>query len=208
MPTVKGRAEVRAYMASIPEALETKMLRGAGRAAARVVADEAKERVISSEVRAAIKVSTKQEQAGQVIARVQVKGRGAYLAPWLEYGTSPHLIAPGDSGLSARALNKRAKNSGVLRQGVLRQEDSGLVRVGGYEYQVGPRRARTEDNVLRIKDKFVGGAVLHPGARPHPFLRVSLDLKAGEAIAAAQGYINARIAREGLGGPDVPEGDE
>lgn len=203
MPTVKGRAEVRAYMASIPEALETKILRGAGRAAAHVIADEAKDRVISSKVRAAIKVSTKQEVAGQVIARVQVKGPGAYLGPWLEYGTSPHLISAGDAGLSARALNKRARKSGVLRK-----EDSGLVRVGGYDYMNGPRGQRDESDALKIKDKFVGGAVMHPGARPHPFLRVSLDLKAGDAIAAAQGYINARLAREGLGGAEVPEREE
>ncbi|MDR7101521.1 HK97 gp10 family phage protein [Croceicoccus sp. BE223] len=176
MPTVKGRAEVRAFMAAIPEALETKILRGAARAAAQVVADEAKDRVVSSEVRGAIKVSTKQEVAGQVIARIQTKGPGAYIAPWLEYGTSQHFITVDDSqrnGLSVGSINRKAK-----------------------------------EGVLVINGTPVGKTVLHPGARPHPFMRVSLDLKAGEAIAAAQEYINARLAREGLGGAEVSEGDE
>lgn len=176
MPTVKGRAEVRNYIKQIPQALETKILRGAARAAARVVADEAKMRTQSSEVRDAIGISTKQEESGRVIAKVQVKGPGAYLAPWEEYGTAPHYISVDDSqrkGMSVGRINKKAK-----------------------------------EGVLVINGEPVGKTVLHPGARPHPFLRPSLDLKASEAIAEAQSYITTRLAREGLGGAEVPEGDE
>lgn len=46
---------------------------------------------------------------------------------------------------------------------------------------------------LVINGKFVGSTVHHPGARPHPFLRPALDTKQGEAIAAAQIYINSRV---------------
>ena len=182
MPTVKGKTEVRDFFAQIPQALETKILRGAARAAAKVVADEAKLRVISSEVRGSIRISTKQEQNGQVIAKVQTKGSGAYLAPWLEYGTAPHFISAGDSGFSASKLTQKANREGAYSE-------------------VGTR-------ALKIGNSYVTGAVAHPGARPHPFLRPALDTKAGEAISEAQAYINTRLAREGLGGAEVPEGDE
>ena len=49
-----------------------------------------------------------------------------------------------------------------------------------------------------INGHFVGTAVHHPGARPHPFLRPALDTKEGEAIAAAQSYINGRVWPAGI----------
>lgn len=161
MATVKGRDDVRRYFAQAPEKIGT-MLRGAARAAAKVVAEEAKLRSISDEVSNAIKVSTAVED-GRVIAKVEVKGRGAYIAPWLEYGTDPHFISVDDrqrEGLSVRKVNERTK--------------AGSLVIGG---------------------KFVGDTVFHPGARPHPFLRPAMDVKETEAIAAAQNFINARVAR-------------
>src|SRR3546814_12946205 len=86
MASVKGRSEVKSFIAGLPEALVNRVLRGAGRAAADVVAGEAKARSISDEVSGAIKVATKRED-GRIIAKVQVKGPGSYIAPWLEYGT-------------------------------------------------------------------------------------------------------------------------
>lgn len=176
MATVKGKADVSRYFAQIPAALETKILRGAARAAAKVVADEAKMRSISSEVTDAIKISTRQEESGRVIAKVQTKGAGAYLAPWLEYGTDPHFISVAES-------ERRGMSIGRINRGV-------------------------KDGSLVIGGEYVGATVFHPGARPHPFLRPALDLKAAEAIAEAQSYINARLAREGIDGADVPEVDE
>ena len=181
MATMKGRDDVSRYIESIPPALQTKILRGAARAAARVVADEAKARSISAEVSEAVKVSTRQENDSRVIAKVKVKGPGSFIAPWLEYGTDPHFVSVDDSqrrGMSVRTVNRRAKEAGE----------------GGHSLVIG--------------GKFVGTTVFHPGAKPHPFLRPSLDIKQGEAIAAAQTYVTTRIAREGLGGADVPEAEE
>lgn len=177
MPRVRGRAEVKNFMARIPVDLEGKVLRGAARAAAKVVAEEAKERTQSDEIRGAIKVSTSRPDGGRVIAKVQVKGRGAYLAPWEEYGTAPHLIsvdASQSGGMSVGRINRLAKDP-----------DS--------------------NHSLIIGGNFVGATVLHPGARPNPFLRPALDIKEGEAIAAAQNYIRSRIKRSGIVGE--PEGD-
>lgn len=167
MATVRGSADVRRFIAQLPAELERKVLRGAGRAAAKIIAAEAKERSVSSEVVAAIKTKVTSSE-GKVMARVQVRGPGAYIAPWLEYGTSPHFISVDDSqrgGRSVKRINKETKEGSLV-----------------------------------IGDAFVGSTVFHPGARPHPFLRPALDVKAGEAIAAAQSYINARISRAGIAG--------
>ena len=161
MATARGWSEVKAYITGIPRALEDRVLLGAARAAATVVAEEAELRSISHEVSAAIKVATKGED-GRVIAKVQVKGPGAYIAPWLEYGTDPHFISVDDSqrnGMSVRRVNK-AVNDGSLV-------------IGG---------------------NFVGTTVWHPGAQAHPFLRPALDTKEGEAVAAAQTYIDSRVS--------------
>lgn len=172
MPTVRGKAEVASFVARLPAELEEKVLRGAARAAARVVADEAKERVSSREVAASIKVATGKGE-GRVIAKVQTKGPGAYIAPWLEWGTDPHFIRVDESQREGRSIGKINK----------------LHKAGS----------------LVINGQFVGNTVFHPGARPHPFLRPALDIKEGEAIAAAQSYINSRITRSGIVGTAASE---
>jgi hypothetical protein len=118
MPTVRGRDQVRAYIAGAPEQLR-KVLRGAARAAAKVVAEEAKDRSISSDVSGAIKVATR-ESEGRVVAMVQVKGEGAYIAPWLEYGTAPHFISVDDTqrqGMSVGRVNKSLKEGSLIING-------------------------------------------------------------------------------------------
>jgi hypothetical protein len=177
MPTVKGRAEVRSFIGSLPGQIEAKLLRGAARAAANVVADEVRETTQSDEVRGAVKVATKRED-GRVIAKVQAKGEGAWLAPWEEYGTAPHFISVDDSqrgGRSVARINRLAKEPG-------------------------------SSHSLVIGGQFVGKTVFHPGARPHPVFRPALDRKEGEAISAAQSYINARVTPAGITGQ--PEGDD
>lgn len=119
MVTVKGKSEVRAFMARAPGEIEDKVLRGAARAAAKIVADEARLRTQSSEVRGAIKVATRKD-TGTIIAKVQVKGPGAYLAPWEEYGTDPHFISVDDSqrrGMSIGRINKKAKEGSLVIAG-------------------------------------------------------------------------------------------
>lgn len=165
MVTSSGRSEVSNFIMSIPAALEDRVLRGAARAGAQVVATEAKHLSVSSEVAAAIKIATSLED-GRVIAKVQVKGRGAYIAPWLEYGTDPHFISVDESqrqGMSIGRINKQVREGSLI--------------IGG---------------------NFVGSTVFHPGARPYPFLRPALDTKAGEAVAAAQSYINVRVTPAGI----------
>lgn len=104
MAKVSGQADVQRLFESIP-ANATAILRGAARAAANVVADEAKLRSISAEVSGAIKVraSTK---GGTAVGKVQVRGPGAYIAPWLEYGTAPHYISVNDTDRAGRSIGR------------------------------------------------------------------------------------------------------
>lgn len=179
MPTVSGRSEVKRFIGSIPGKLTADVLRGAARAAAKVVAAEAKERSISPEVSASVKIATSSED-GRIIAKIQTKGAGAYIAPWLEYGTSPHFISVDDSqrqGMSVGRINRLSNEEG-------------------------------SSHSLVIGGNFVGATVFHPGARPHPFLRPALDIKEAEAIAAAQGYITSRVTRAGIVGTPAAAGDD
>lgn len=116
MASMKGRAAVSSFMAGLPEDIANKLLRGAARTAANVIADEARERSISSEVSAAIKVATKRED-GRIIAKVQVKMGGYNLPLWLEYGTEPHFVSVDDSqraGMSVRKANERTKEGSLV----------------------------------------------------------------------------------------------
>ncbi len=95
------------------------MLRGAARAAAKVIAEDAKARSISSEVSEAIKVKTS-AKGGRIVGRVQVVGDGAYLGPWLEFGTAPHFISVDESqreGRSVGRINRLAKQGTLAING-------------------------------------------------------------------------------------------
>ena len=74
MATSRGGTEVRRFMVQVPAQIETKLLRGAARAAANVVADEAKERSISAEVSDAIRSPTRAEPGTR---RRKSSGEGA-----------------------------------------------------------------------------------------------------------------------------------
>lgn len=108
MPTVTGKAGVRQYIASIPEAFEKKILPGAARAGGKIIQDEAKSRVTSDEVRGAI-VQRVRREPGLVSVRITVRpGWTMARATWLEYGTAPHFIAVDESqrqGMSVGRIN-------------------------------------------------------------------------------------------------------
>lgn len=116
MPTVKGGDQVRSFLTQLPAELEDKVLRGAARAAARVVADEAKARCVSTDVSAAIKVRSRLETA-RAVGLVQVDMGGYNLPLWLEYGTEGHFISVSDvdrHGMSVRKVNEATKAGSLV----------------------------------------------------------------------------------------------
>lgn len=107
MATSRGGDAVKRFVTQLPDQIETKLLRGAARSGANVIADEARTRSVSEEVSGAIMVATKREET-RMLGLVQVKGPGAFKAPWLEYGTDPHFISVVDTqrqGMSVRRIN-------------------------------------------------------------------------------------------------------
>lgn len=169
MPTVRGKNEVKRFIADAPAQL-TNVLRGAARAGANVVSEEIRVRTPSDDVRDNLRTRTKQDD-GVIVVKIDIKpGWARSVGIWLEYGTSPHFITVDDSqrkGMSVRHINRIASGP-----------DSG--------------------HSLVIGGNFVGTTVFHPGARPFPAFRPALDIKEAEAVAAAQTYINGRVGRSGI----------
>ena len=177
MASNRGRASVDAFFASAPERL-IKVLAGAGRAGGKVIADEAKSRVTSDAVREDIRTRVKTTE-GLIVVTVDVKkGWGRSLGTWLEYGTDPHLISVDDRQSGGRTVRRINM--------LAKSEGSHSLVIGG---------------------KFVGATIMHPGARPAPFLRPALDIGGQEAIATAQAYLNARVGRAGVNTSGI-EGDD
>lgn len=180
MPTVRGQNEVRRFLTSLPEQLERKVLRGAARAAAAIIAEEARERAIDDEVRDGVVISKVKHDGDRLVVKITVRrGFARSVGFWLEWGTEPHFIAVDD---------RQRKGRGIGRINQQLREAKG-------------------DASLVINGQFVGKTIHHPGARPHPFLRPALDAKEREAIAAAQSFITARVTRAGIIGSGEPGGE-
>lgn len=173
----------------LPALLAERVLPGAARVGAKVIAEEAKSLLggrhadsgAGGKVLIADSVKVRgRKRNGLLIARVLLEGPGAYVGRWLEYGTDPHFISVDPDyrqGLTTRRINKRiADGDGALH------------------------------STLVINGKAVGATVYHPGAAARPFLRPAYDLKLTAARAAAQAYIQSRVSRAGIIGTD--EGDD
>ncbi|MDB6061563.1 MAG: hypothetical protein JWM78_1666 [Verrucomicrobiaceae bacterium] len=103
--TIIGLAELEKALDEFPEKLQRNVLRGAIRAACKVIADEAKARVpvLTGTLRDTIRVSVRIVEGvvvGSVKAGSRVKGgsgksgagRGAFYAQMVEFGTAAHFI--------------------------------------------------------------------------------------------------------------------
>lgn len=165
MASVKGLSEVRAYIGGIPARMQP-ILREAGKAGAAVIADEIALRTPSSEVRDALRTTSKTAD-GRITVKIDLEpGWGRSVGIWMEYGTAPHFISVDESqrqGRSITTINRRVGDN----------DGNGSLVIGG---------------------KFVGKTVFHPGAQAHPAFRPALDSKRDEALAAAQAYVNSKQA--------------
>jgi HK97 gp10 family phage protein len=97
---VKGLREINDFLQKLPAKLEANVLRGALRAGANVVLESAKANVPvdTGTLRDGLKVSTRSRR-GVVMARVVTTGKHAYLARWIEYGTTAHRIVARGKGM-------------------------------------------------------------------------------------------------------------
>jgi HK97 gp10 family phage protein len=92
---IKGGDELAALMQQLPVEVETKILRNGLAAGANVIRDEARARAPRKTGALARSVKTTRDtkrQTGQIIAKVRLKGRHAFLGKFFEYGVLPHKI--------------------------------------------------------------------------------------------------------------------
>lgn len=174
MPAKWDSAALTQAIQRLPGQMRDNVARGAARAFAKPIVEDARQRCHDKEVADGLKVTTRLEGA-VAIARIQTSGPGAYKAPWLEYGTLPHFIAVDERDREGRSvgrinrLNKQADQEGSLR-------------IGG---------------------NFVGPVVHHPGESKvkYRFLRPAVDTQTEAGFDAAVGYIAARISTGDLDSP-------
>lgn len=167
---VQGLADLHRALQALPVKLEANLIRGASRAGAKVIADEAKRRVpvLHGDLKASIRVSVRiNRRLGRVEAIIKAgstkKALATYISggrqmvrsatPWyarlVEKGTKPHTIRP----RKARALALRGQGRPVT-------------------------------------------AVDHPGAKPKPFMAPAFTAKSQAALAAFTDYLRRRIPVE------------
>lgn len=97
---VKGLAELQKMLNTLAPKMEKNIMRGALRAGANVIKEEAKQNInsISGQLAKGLKVSTS-GKGGEVIASVKAKGPHGYIANWVEFGTKPHTITAEEGSL-------------------------------------------------------------------------------------------------------------
>lgn len=93
---IKGAEEIYKMLSGLPEKMEVRILRGAVRAGAKTVLDEAQSRapVRKGALRSSLRVSTRSKR-GQVRASVVAGGNkkgGVFYAAMVEGGTKAHVI--------------------------------------------------------------------------------------------------------------------
>lgn len=117
MVTVRGRNEVKQFLARLPKEIETKLLRGAARAGGKVIAEEAKDRSRSKEVGDNITLRSSAKD-GRIVTKISVKPGWSYsLGVWQEWGTDPHFISVDDSqrgGMSVPKINEKTKAGSLV----------------------------------------------------------------------------------------------
>lgn len=98
LTNLKGGAELQAFLSSLPAKVEQNIMRGALRAGAKVIAEEAKNNVPvkSGDLRDSIRVGTRAKR-GQVTASVKAGNKKAYYYNFVEFGTAAHEIKPKDA---------------------------------------------------------------------------------------------------------------
>ena len=104
-----------------------------------------------------------------------------------------------------RSIRLSAKLSGgkvvaTVKAGNKKAFYAHMVEGGTVEHWIKPKNG---------KSLFFGGvfskAILHPGARKNPFMRITLDSKAQTAVEQVGEYIRKRLTKDGIEIPDTPD---
>lgn len=173
---VAGLAELQRNLDELPAKIERNIMRGALRAGANVIADEARRLVPvqSGQLKESIRVSVRPLPGGRIVATVKAGGR--------------FKVYKGGTAIKGAPYKTDRKYGGVDYHAPYYAH---FVEFGTSRHWIKPRNR---------KSLFIAGllreVVDHPGARPKPFMRPAFDGKAQAAIEAMAEYIRNRIPRE------------
>lgn len=135
---VKGFNELQKFLDQLPAKMEANIMRGAMRAGANVILQQARANVPAKTglLRAGLKVSTSRRR-GVVKATVRAGGKHAYIGKFVEYGNAAHFIKPKNakSLFIAGIMRNGANHPGAAPKPFLRpaldtQSGAALVAVG------------------------------------------------------------------------------
>lgn len=124
-----------------------------------------------------------------------------------QYGGYPGALR--DSVRVTSGFNKRGYAYASVKAGGRTKKGADVFYAHIVEYGARRHVIRAKaKKVLEISGKFAGGAVDHPGVRPHPFMRPAVDLKAQEAVSVVQAKVRQRLQKYGVDVPAPIGGDE
>lgn len=174
---IKGLSELDARLRDLPKNLQSKAMRQAVGAGARVIRDDARSRVHnkSGDLSKAIRFTTKLDVgAGTATAKLFVSVKKAWYGRLVEFGTLPHLIV---GGRFAKSVNRQIRNSVFGNNRKVENR---------FQFRTADKRAKA----LNILGHFVE-KVNHPGAAPKPFLAPAAETKYPAAINAMADKLRA-----------------
>lgn len=173
---VHGLAELQKAMDEFPAKIEQNIMRGALRAGANVIAEEARRLVPvqSGQLRESIRVSVRPLPGGRIVATVKAGDRFKVYKGGVALKGAPYRTKRSSGGYDYHAPFY-----------------AHFVEFGTARHWIKPKNR---------KSLFIAGLlreiVDHPGARPRPFMRPALDAKARAAVEAMAEYIRKRLPRE------------
>lgn len=132
--------------------------------------------------------------------------RSALRAGGNEFKAEAQANVPVKSGKLRKSVrvstkSKGGKVSAHVKAGGKAAPHAQLVEFGTKPHKIAPKKA----GGLTIGGNIVS-AVDHPGAKPHPYMRVALDAKTGAAVQAVAQQVRKRLTKEGINVP-APQGE-
>jgi HK97 gp10 family phage protein len=140
---IKGGKELAALMAQLPIEVETKILRNGLKAGAKIIRDEARALAPkkTGEMAKSIKTfSGKSLVDGQVVVKIKLRGKHAFLGPFIEHGVLPHLIwvkSKESLAIHGVPIGKRVQHPGsaakpFMRPALDNKAEEAIQQVGNY----------------------------------------------------------------------------
>ena len=170
---VQGLAEIQRKLAEFPAKVEANVVRAALRAGAVVVRREALGLVPvkTGKLKSTVRVGTfKKGREIHATVKAGDPKKRVFYAHLVEGGTKQHII--------------KAKS-----------RPSRMTRRGLREYSIGTMNKMLYRGSLVIGGRFVGDAVMHPGAKASPFMRPALSATADRALEAVADKARERLEK-------------